>query len=362
MSFDYRHYVPCLRWKLGEYQAVLQLSASDRELITPLIEIPEIGYDFETATPKKSCDEHLSPQAKRINNKWGDGLCFVDLNHIGAEQRMINGTHPVTYIFSGLREAECSAIPVTSLDRDEQYQQAVKRVVQQDGQGICLRISLEQAAKTTIGQDIEALLKKLEVQIRECDLILDYGAPNFEPIAGFSKVIKHIIRKLPNLIEWRTFSILGTSFPYSMAEVKGRAELLPRYEWILYKKLVSSLNDAGVRLPTFGDYAISHPNMPNLDWRLVKPAATIRYTANDAWYIIKGPNVRDNKFTQYRDHCRSVIVSTHYCGTTFSKGDQYIADCAKGTASTGNLTTWRKVGTNHHLAKVLKDIANLFSP
>ncbi|MEI7881504.1 MAG: hypothetical protein WCI95_11585 [bacterium] len=37
-------------------------------------------------------------------------------------------------------------------------------------------------------------------------------------------------------------------------------------------------------------------------------------------------------------------------GPKFSQGDKYIYDCATGTAGTGNLTTWRKVGTNHHLA------------
>src|SRR6266550_9612039 len=62
-SFGYRQYVPCLRWKQGEYKAVSLVSNGARDLITPLIEIPEKGFDFETWADKKTIDEHLKPVA-----------------------------------------------------------------------------------------------------------------------------------------------------------------------------------------------------------------------------------------------------------------------------------------------------------
>lgn len=363
MSFDHRHYVPCLRWKQGEYQAVHQLPSAAKKIITPLIEIPEIGYDFETGTTKKFVDGHLVPQAKRIKKKWGTSLCFVDLRHISMDQRMVDGTHPVNYIFSELRKENCQGIATTDLERDQRYQQAIKQAIHEDNQGICLRITLEQAATEDIKKRIRALLTEIDSSNSECDLVLDYGAPNFVPLDGFYKVVKGIIRRLPNLAKWRTFTLLGTSFPKSMAEVRRGVEFLDRYEWILYQRLVRGLSTAGVRLPTFGDYAISHPDVPNLDWRLVTPAASIRYTADNAWYIVKGQSVRgEKKFAQYREHCNKVIASPYYCGPTFSAGDKYIADCAAGTESTGNLTTWRKVGTNHHLAKLVHDISSFSWP
>ena len=113
-----------------------------------------------------------------------------------------------------------------------------------------------------------------------------------------------------------------------------------------------------LRLPTFGDYAIAHPDVLALDMRIIKPSATVRYTVDDSWYIVKGKNVRDNSPEQYRQLCRQVIESGYYCNSTFSWGDDYISECAKGTGSTGNLSMWRQVGTNHHLAKVVKDVAN----
>ncbi len=88
MKFDHKHYVPCLRWKLGEYQAVLDLRSSTRKSITPLIEVPEIGFDFERRTASKTIDNHLKPFPKRVRDKWGSRFCFVDGRHILPECRL----------------------------------------------------------------------------------------------------------------------------------------------------------------------------------------------------------------------------------------------------------------------------------
>lgn len=95
--------------------------------------------------------------------------------------------------------------------------------------------------------------------------------------------------------------------------------------------------------------------------RLVKPSGTVRYAIDDAWLILKGPNVRDYGFAQYVGHCKNVCGSSFFSGPTFSAGDKYIFDCAAGNASTGNLSTWRRVGTNRHLEKVARDVASFFA-
>ena len=62
------------------------------------------------------------------------------------------------------------------------------------------------------------------------------------------------------------------------------------------------------------------------------------------------------------DHCATVLDSGFFCGADFSAGDEYIEGCAAGTMSTGSLTTWRWVGTNHHIEKVARDVASLHGP
>jgi hypothetical protein len=129
----------------------------------------------------------------------------------------------------------------------------------------------------------------------------------------------------------------------------------------LYKTLIPSLADAKLRLPAFGDYAISHPASLFVDMRLLKPSAKIRYTADDGWYIIKGENVRDYGFEQYHDLSEKVVGSRYYCGPAYSWGDGYLKKCADGTGKTGNLTTWVQVDTNHHIEKVTRDIASFYA-
>jgi len=345
---------------MGEYQAVLRLHETTKKMFTPLIEIPELGWDFENETEAKTIDEHLAPFAKRVHEKWGRHFCFVDLHLIGPNERLATGIHPVCFLFDGLRERKCSAIPVTGFDRDNAYQQEIRNVVTLDKSGVCLRIKIEQAAKNSLKSQIDSLLSRLRVKPESCDLIIDLGAPNFIPLEGFSKVIQAIVRSFPYLNDWRTFTLLGTSFPETMSSIKKGGEIVPRHEWQLYLLLVANFQNAGLRFPAFGDYAIAHPKVLIVDMRIVKPYATIRYTINNHWYIIKGENVRDRGYGQYRELSRQVQASRYYCGPTFSWGDDYIQTCANRSGSTGNLMMWRQVGTNHHIAKVIQDIASFY--
>jgi hypothetical protein len=201
----------------------------------------------------------------------------------------------------------------------------------------------------------------LGIRASDCDLILDLGAPNFVPPEGFSKIIQNIVCGLPYLSNWQTFTILGTSFPPTMAGIKRGGEVVPRYEWRLYKMLVASLRKANLRLPTFGDYTISHPQVLDMDMRLLKPNATIKFTIDEGWYIAKGNNVKDYGYQQFHGLSEHVLASRHYRDSTFSWGKEYIRKCANRSAKRGNLTKWVQVGTNHHIAKVTEDIASFYA-
>lgn len=360
--FDHKQYIPRLRWKLGEYQAVLRLSKTAKKSLTPLIEIPEIGWDFEENDYKKNIDDHLAPFAKRVHDKWGKSPCFIDLRLISPSERMANNDHPVKFIFDGLLNMKCSAIPIVRLDGDNAYQREIKRIIaQKKSSGICIAITIEQAAASTLKRNLDLLMSDFKIEASYCNLILDLEAPNFVPLEGFTKLILGIINHLPYLNKWETFSIIGTSFPESMGGIKEGMVSIPRYEWQLYKKLIIALKKESLRLPCFGDYAISHPNVLELDMRKVKPSATIRYTIDDNWYIVKGKNVKDYGLAQFHALSQNLVNSQYYHGPTFSYGDEYIQDCAKNKAGNGNLTTWRQVGTNRHIEKVRQDISSYYA-
>lgn len=359
MSINSNYYVPCLRWKQGEYQALSRLSPSTKDVLKPLIEIPEIGYDFEKRSDSKTIDEHLAKLAHRIEANWGHRSCFVDIRLIESSERMETGQHPLAFVFNELRSKDALATPVIDLRQDSDCQNAISETVAMDKRGVCARINIEEAARSNFKDSLEGLLQKHNVGPGECDFVLDLRSPNFDPIDGFVNLLTVLIEELPYLDVWRSFVLIGTSFPRSMAEVPRGLSIRPRKEWLLYTSLISSLKHSGTRIPTFGDYGISHPDVVKLDMRHIKPNASVRYTIDNAYLINKGLNVRDHKFDQYHKLCQNIVESKHYCGEAYSEGDKYIKRCAQGIASTGRLTTWRWVGTNHHLEKVAKDIANL---
>lgn len=358
MHFSVRHYVPCLRWKQGEYQAIFSLSTSTKSFITPLIEIPEIGYDFEAQEEAKSIDQHLAKFGKRLESKWRFGQAFIDLKLVESYHRMEDGRHPVTYVFEEIGARNCPAVPVTGVNRDEVYQRAVAAIVRQNGNQLCVRMGLEEAAQQNAGVRINDLLSFHGTSADKCDFVFDLGAPNFIPINGILALVQSLIERTPHLLEWQTFTLLGTAFPASMGEIEEGAQKRARHEWLLYKALAENLRAQGSRIPTFGDYSVNHPDVLTGDMRLLKPAATIRYTIDDAWLIIKGKNVRKHGLKQYRSLCKTLVDSDEYLGAPFSMADAYIAGCARGHESTGNLTTWRRMGTNHHIEKVVRDVAS----
>jgi hypothetical protein len=215
---------------------------------------------------------------------------------------------------------------------------------------------MEDFDRPDIAGDISAVLRKLNVSYAEADLVLDLGAPNFVPIGALVRIALALFEMVPVLNRWRTFTFAGTSYPQSIATVQRPFELVPRHEWSAYRALVSHLGSE-MRIPAFGDYAVAHPDLVELDMRLIKPFAKLRYTVDDHWHIGRGMPVRTHGFGQYKELCGTLVARPYFSGAHYSAGDRYIVDCAAGSAPTGNLSTWVWVSTNRHITKVVADLA-----
>jgi hypothetical protein len=83
-------YVPALKWRTGEYQAIFRLSDAAKNRIAPLFMIPPIEFDFETWSPKHTVQEHVSPFAKRYNAKWKTRHAWVDVDSTLQAAKMDN--------------------------------------------------------------------------------------------------------------------------------------------------------------------------------------------------------------------------------------------------------------------------------
>jgi hypothetical protein len=361
--FDHRHYVPILKWRQGEYQALLKLESSTKDAITPLLEIPEEAWDFENEQPKKTLDEHTEKFGKRLKEKWGARRCFVDSCYLDPSARCQDGTHHLSRLFA-LAEAEgCNAVPVTGLTREQLYQQSVASIVDAYGRGVCLRLTSDDYDGVDIKVSITNLLAALSVSPVDVDLVID--SKEFVPhsASAYANAVLSYIQQTPYINRWRSLTVAGTAFPavLSSAEYKphGKAK---RYEWLGYKVLIAKLGD-GDRVPSFSDYTVAHPQTGKLDPRLLDPNAKIKYTIEDEWFVVIGSQVKKNGRSQYRNLCDSIInnIPNIFDGEKFSWGDSYIYECSTNVSkvTTGGTSTWPSVTNNHHMSRVVFEISSL---
>ncbi|MDR3475884.1 MAG: beta family protein [Devosia sp.] len=359
MAITVLDYVPVLKWRQGEYQALMRLDENHRRRVVPLIEVTPPEWDFEEGRAKKTLAQQLEPFGRRLKAKWGAQPAFLDTHLLKPIDRMPGGAHPLTYLLDSTREDGAQLTPVTGLERDLAHYNAVAAAALIDGLGIAVRCSLDEIADPDFSTTCKRVVGQLGVDTADVDLIIDLAAKNFEPLDDLVDLVSALLQSDSIYDEVRSLILIGTSFPGSMGDIKPPGQIIPRMEWKLYKQLVASLPE-GFELPTFGDYAISSADIPGGDMRLLKPAASVRYTIDDAWLITKGSNVRDNGFEQFRDRCGDVVNSGKALPPGYSAGSDYVRGCHGKTEKTGNLTTWRWVGTNHHITKVVDDLASLF--
>ncbi|MEZ5680938.1 MAG: beta family protein [Erythrobacter sp.] len=360
MPISHTDYVPIIKWRQGEYQALWRLTDATKDRTVPLIEITPPDFDFETWTPSKTIDEHLAPFATRLHKKWGARLALLDCGLLDPAATMHGGKHPMLYLCEQAFAQNAVIVPVVKLTSDGAYRAAVATAQAMMQTGVALRCSLEEGMDTaTFDAGIGVLLHQLDVALEDCDIVLDLEAPTWEPQSVLVGIVSAALKGSSAMAGARSITVAGTSFPASMADVTGPLQFWPRREWSFYQAVLASLGEND-RIPGFGDYAIAGHGFAQGDMRLLKPAATIRYTCDDGWIIAKGSNVRDNGFGQYRHCSGNVTSSPRYLGATYSPGSRYIDACRSGNASTGNLSTWRWVGSNHHITKVVNDLATLF--
>jgi hypothetical protein len=304
--------------------------------------------------PTKTLDKHLQKVHVNIEKAWGTAQpVLIDMMWVEGSERMADGSHPASYLFGATRKLGIRAIPVTGLVRDEEYQRAYRAIVQQDGNGVCVRLQREDFQED-LPSELATLVSGLGTREREVDLVLDMRAVGSETQI---EDIVSMIDGLPNISQWRTFALCGTAFPTNLMGLPPLANSsIPRLEWKLWTELVSTRSLP--RAPIFGDYVIANPEPSEVDPRVMRASASIRYTTAQSWLILKGRNLRDHGFTQFHQVSRTLVNSPEYNGRDFSWGDAYINDCATQRASTGSLTTWRKVGTSHHIAFVLNQLSN----
>jgi hypothetical protein len=352
------HYVPVLLTKKGELDALEDVIPSVGNAVVPLLAVHPIDDDAD-GNPRRSLDDHLGKIAQRLTQVLSGHEAFVDLLMVDGV-RMSGETEPLQWLTSACADAGVGLIPTVSPDRSAGYVEAVKSTLKSSGgREVCVRLS-PQSWPTTVGMEpIDALLEYLELRPAQAHLVFDLQDQAGPLAVG---AVANELRALPQLENWRSVVTTSTSMPKSMPSGKGIHPLV-RVEWETYEGL-HALALPLLRVPTFGDYAISHPD-PSLELNpaFISIAGTVRYTTIRQWLIAKGDLYKAARgaglgaaalipaAAALRDH--EGFMSGH------CEVERWVEDVAAGLVGAGSPTTWRQQGTAHHLRLVTEQLANL---
>ena len=350
-------YVPALRWRQGEYQALLRLADHVKDRIVPFITIPDVEFDFEKQQAKKSVQEHVFPFPVRYKSKWGKRRSWVGVHKKIVQEAMDDGRDIFTYVFEKLSLSEAKAVPAVSLDADTSTVRAVKAIAMRDRLGVAISVRLEDLMTANPDAQVQALAFSLDTELSNTDLIVDLGAPNFEPYEAFSGALIVALQKLGDLHVYRNLVLIGTAIPKTFSHIAKGSDEIPRHDWLFYQTVIANL-PAEMRRPNFGDYTIVHPEFAPFDMRKMKPAAKLVYTTPRSWAVHKGGAFRDDR-EQMHGLCADLVRREIFRGASYSNGDNYIAKCAVRQESPSNQTKWKEVAINHHITHALDDLATL---
>ncbi len=357
-------YVPILQGRHGELAALRDLPGQIRSQCVPLIEVPAIPWDESTDEPAWSQGYHLRRFASTVaRTQLGWRPLFVDLRTANVDSvESVDGQHPLEVVFDGLHAEGLTAIPVTGIERDRAYQEAVRRTTATDRCGACIRIP-RNALGPGLAVGLAAVVAVVGVTTEETDILVDLGAirPNDVQLAalGIVGLLRREFRAT-----WRTVTVASGAFPASVAGLPEGVSAVRRADWAVWS-MVCSLLASPSRWPGFGDYAIQAPGVAERDPPLKRLIANVRYTGARGWLVARGPSVLGRSTAEYGEYhhlCGLLAERPEFRGPDFSPGDRYLAQCAAREVEPGDPETWREHGTSHHLATVVDQLRNLDAP
>ncbi|MGN6324212.1 MAG: beta family protein [Dyella sp.] len=353
---SHQHYFAVMKGKMGELQAAGDLAEDVLGRTTFVWELPPQPFNHETRAFGKTVDSHIEAFSKRLHDALpNERSCFVDCRFLKDAAPLENGETPLHAVLRMC--ADLGANPsIGDAPTDAEIQVVRTHLNQGEGE-ILLRLSARTFARIGFTEKLDELLNSIGARPNQCHLFFDFEQLSAEvdstpqTFAAYSA-----IAGLRDIDEWLSVSVVGASTPKALPPAEQCPKLLPRLEWNIWREVVSGLGQ-NRRIPSFGDYGVSSYHIEELDPRLITVSANIRYTAADGMWAFKGKSLRRHSFEQFRVLSQQIVQHAAFCGPDFSWGDKYILECANGLGRTGNTTTWRRVGTNHHVAFVARQIA-----
>lgn len=368
MKNPIKSYVPIIRWRPAETRALKHLFSKDRTNVTPLFEfilpppkIDKTDYKKILEDSKTKFLRNLPEITSGIIEHWGKEPFFVDVHLLDGDIR----ASAFDQILTTANQSDLFSIPVTyiipaiSTDADVETKKIAMKFAKSNDRGLCIRIDDSHLNNETATK-INEFIKDEGLDHSNIDLLIDLKIVDQQMT---SQAVSSKLSLVPHLDKWRSVILTGGSFPRDLSDYEKHGHYkIERYDWNVWKDILG--NPTITRKPIFSDYTIQHPiyygHMVG-----VNTSASIRYTNEDTWEVLRGEGLKNKKgagYKQYPAQAQLLAGQNFFKGKDFSFGDEYIHEKADVNAkTTGSPQTWLTAGINHHITMVINQLSNLLS-
>lgn len=330
-------YIPILRWKEGEKNAIRSILPADKTGIAPMFLLEPEQFKVRKATKKAAAIPSADHFVGQVASIWGKEPFYLDASGISAPA----GTpHPIIAVAAAARARGLELIPATPLGAPQTYAAAVATIVQQDQRGVALRIDLQEFTSAA------TWAPTWPFPLQETDLIADFG-DDIGSITKLGDVVQTVFQQLHAGKDWRTVTIAGTSMPANFAGMQQGVYTIPMETLALWQTLHPIVP---YRLD-YGDYATPPLGVipPGIVWGY---PINVRYTLVGEYLICKGVKTRGSGAVdldvQLTGHARTIARHPNRNRLAGCWADDEIDAIAAGAAPQG-LLHWVKIGVNRHL-------------
>ena len=329
-------YVPILKEKQGEKDAVMQLNNDTKDFICPLFEI---------------APEHFADAAPlNIENYWKNRPYYLDFPY----EKINEGIDKKVFKNWIIDNSSNYMIPVIRLSYEDSI---IIETIHNFEKKIAIRITIDEFFEEDFFENLEKITDQLN--LKKVDLIIDSQEITASSYKRQASSVKTCLSDIPNLQNYNSIILASGSFLPTLDIDKEVFLKIGKHEIDFFELVKKKFDDFNL---IFSDYGINHWTsfefIPGM-----QPSFNIRYTLENYYLVYKGKTIKKGglKIENIKTCCIDLVNSSYYFGSFFSWGDSVIQDIADDTKNTGgNLTTWRAIATNHHIETIAKQLANLF--
>lgn len=195
----------------------------------------------------------------------------------------------------------------------------------------------------------DRVLAATALEPSEIDLLIDLAETACLSHADEVEERARRVLRWARTMPWRSISVASGAMPPNLDDLPtDRPVAVGRLD----ARVWARLGEPGIG---YADYGVTSP-VRRLGVQHHRQLPTLRYTAEEDWWIYRWARRGGRSDDRCHDLCRTLVTSPQWpsAGARFSWGDAEIARRARTARGAGSSASWIAWSTSHHISHVLR--------